>query len=592
MAIETRYGRLGAFLVAMPLGLTAAAAAAGETSTNLANGAALTIGIADPETGTEFKIPAATVPGDTIDVDVTGFASIGEGAPAVTLITVIDVSASAGANCGGGLPVSILDCEKQAALNLLNDPATASVFDYGIAAFANGSLTGDMQPGGGGEPLTTSNGQAQSVVNSAFAGTNGGLGLFTNKQVLGNSTNFEAGVAALNTIAGESSQPFIVAAFLSDGRSLRGNLAAVLPLVPSNVTIFTFAVGAGSSCGGSPTFGTLNEIAAAGSGQGMCTFVPDPSHLPDILPDVLGTMLTTVTLQGNEICAPTDCPQDGPTTFDFVETLPDLGPGDKTFCAAASGFAALDEQAIPTVEQCETIHVLQLIATPPTETNELGVDNEHTVFARILGPIGQPARNVEVEVISGPNLGQSDADTATVGVGQVSLAYQNPNQDTSGLGMDTIRVCTEIPDGSDMASCVELEKNWVDTIPPEPSCTETVNPHGNTIPPAGGTPNGGQNPDGFYQLGATDLVSAPDEITIEAKDLGSDMVLGTFAVGDNIKYTQAPGGKPGSKQMGSGNGQAGAIVAHLTGNGDLEITATDSEGNAASITCLVPPPPK
>jgi hypothetical protein len=39
-------------------------------------------------------------------------------------------------------------------------------------------------------------------------------------------------------------------------------------------------------------------------------------------------------------------------------------------------------------------------------------------------------------------------------------------------------------------------------------CTEYVNPHGKTIPPAGLTPpgtnpNGGENPDGFYQVGNT-----------------------------------------------------------------------------------------
>jgi hypothetical protein len=317
--------------------------------------------------------------------------------------------------------------------------------------------------------------------------------------------------------------------------------------------------------------------------------VPNPSNLPDILPDVLGTVLTSVAFEGDEICAPTDCPQDGPATFDFVETLAGLAPGATTFCATASGFAALD-QAIETVERCETIHVLQLIAGPLTETNELGADNEHTVLAQILGALGLPDRDVALEIIAGPNAGHTETTNAAVGAGQVPLTYQNPNQNTAGLGTDTIRVCTEIPAG--MASCIDLEKSWVDTTPPEPSCIETVNPHGETIPAAGGNGKGGQNPDGFYQLVATDLVSAPNQITIEAKDLGSGTVLGTFAVGDNIKYTQAPGGKPGSKKMGSGNGQAGAVVAHLTGNGDLEITATDSEGNAASITCLVPPPPK
>ena len=39
-----------------------------------------------------------------------------------------------------------------------------------------------------------------------------------------------------------------------------------------------------------------------------------------------------------------------------------------------------------------------------------------------------------------------------------------------------------------------------------PFCTETVNPHGQNVPPAGSTtlpgPNGGQNEDGFYKVGS------------------------------------------------------------------------------------------
>ena len=40
-----------------------------------------------------------------------------------------------------------------------------------------------------------------------------------------------------------------------------------------------------------------------------------------------------------------------------------------------------------------------------------------------------------------------------------------------------------------------------------PFCAESVNPHGQTTPPAGSTtlpgPNGGQNEDGFYRSGRT-----------------------------------------------------------------------------------------
>ena len=119
-------------------------------------------------------------------------------------------------------------------------------------------------------------------------------------------------------------------------------------------------------------------------------------------------------------------------------------------------------------------------------------------------------------------------------------------------------------------------------------CTEYVNPHGKTIPPAGLTPpgtnpNGGENPDGFYQVGNT---GGGDVLVI---DLGSGTVFGPFPGGTAIKYTQAPGKTPGSKKIGSTNGQAGAVSVHITGTGDFQIVPV---GGGTTQTCLVPPPPK
>jgi hypothetical protein len=112
-----------------------------------------------------------------------------------------------------------------------------------------------------------------------------------------------------------------------------------------------------------------------------------------------------------------------------------------------------------------------------------------------------------------------------------------------------------------------------------------VNPHGKTIPPAGLTPpgtnpKGGENPDGFYLLPGT----SDQEVTVT--DLGSGKSW-TFAGGSVIKYTQAPGGTPETKKIGSTTGQAGAVLVHITGTGDFQITL----GNVTQ-TCLVPPPPK
>ena len=122
----------------------------------------------------------------------------------------------------------------------------------------------------------------------------------------------------------------------------------------------------------------------------------------------------------------------------------------------------------------------------------------------------------------------------------------------------------------------------------EGGCKEYVNPHGKTIPPAGLTPpgtnpKGGENPDGFYQVGTT---GGPD---VFVTDLGSGQVFGPYPGGTVIKYTQAPGGTPSAKSIGSTNGEAGAVTVHITGTGDFQISPV---GGGPTQTCLVPPKPK
>ena len=66
---------------------------AGSNSTTLPNGAELTVSITSPVTGTEFEVP----PGQpSIDVPVSGTASVGLGDPDATFTYVIDVSGSTG----------------------------------------------------------------------------------------------------------------------------------------------------------------------------------------------------------------------------------------------------------------------------------------------------------------------------------------------------------------------------------------------------------------------------------------------------------------------------------------------------------------
>ena len=117
-----------------------------------------------------------------------------------------------------------------------------------------------------------------------------------------------------------------------------------------------------------------------------------------------------------------------------------------------------------------------------------------------------------------------------------------------------------------------------------PSCVESVNPHGQNTPPAGSTtlpgPNGGQNEDGFYKI-SSDVGTNVFVVT-------GGVTFGPFPSGSVVKYTQAPGSTPTSKTIGSQNGQAGAVITHITGPDELVVRSQDGR----TVTCLVPPPPK
>jgi hypothetical protein len=155
------------------------------------------------------------------------------------------------------------------------------------------------------------------------------------------------------------------------------------------------------------------------------------------------------------------------------------------------------------------------------------------------------------------------------------------------LGETTVRLIVTDDFGlSD--SCVAVV-TVVDTTQPTVGCVETVNPHGQTVPPAGSTtlpgPLGGQNDDGFYELFADDNCNDGVEIFVNG--------FGPFVSGDIVKITEAPGATPTSEEMGSTNGQAGAIAAHLILDSDPVVTAVDAAGNVSfPVDCLVPPPPK
>lgn len=117
-----------------------------------------------------------------------------------------------------------------------------------------------------------------------------------------------------------------------------------------------------------------------------------------------------------------------------------------------------------------------------------------------------------------------------------------------------------------------------------PTCVEWVNPHGQTIPPAGSTtlpgPRGGQNEDGFYKIGT------PDGSPVYVINADHSAQFGPFPSGTVVKITEAPGATPSIKSIGGPNS---AVKYHITLDTDPYLV---SAGNNTVTQCLVPPPPK
>ena len=183
-----------------------------------------------------------------------------------------------------------------------------------------------------------------------------------------------------------------------------------------------------------------------------------------------------------------------------------------------------------------------------------------------------PDCNAEADV----NDGSFDPD------GDAITLIQDPPGPYS-LGATTVTL--KVTDTHGAASTCTATVTVEDREPPVAVCSPTTNPAGGTVPPAGKNPKSGQNPDGFYQLFASDNCDSSPKIYV--KDLASAFIAGPFANGDKVKLTQAPGVTPNQ------NPGTGAIVAHIQVKGDARVYAVDAAGNLSTLCkCLVPPPPK
>jgi hypothetical protein len=579
-----RGARLVAVLAFVAM-LAALPAWAGSNSTTLPNGAALDVSIDSPADGTQFLADGAPV-----SVPVTGTASIGLGTPQATIVYVLDASGSTGN--GGGACGTILDCEKTFFTGL-NNTATSSgsINHVGFVVFGADAVSADMTPAGGDDPLGAP-ADGNTPIGSVVL-TNGGfnyhVGQYAPKNGNADGTNYVAALQATLAELNASTDPKKLVVFASDGVSNQGGLAAfntaVSQIQATGAIVNSIAIAGGACTGG--TDGDLQDVAVNG---GSCVAVPDPNDLPDLIPNLIGSTLTKVEMRvdGGTPTAVTTVPatpQAGPAMVNYSTSTAGLDPGSHEICVTAFGTDSTGGSA--DVTTCVDVGVYDLELTPETATNELGTDNEHKVTATLEGPAGAVGGYLVSFAVTGQNVGATGtcvpADCKTDASGQVTFTYSVPVANSS-LGTDTITASVTLADPTGATDTEDVTKDWVDTTPPVPACTPTTNPSGNNVPPAGNNPKSGQNPDGFYELTATDLVDDNPEITVSDTDSG--FVAGPYESGTKIKLVQAPGATPNVKPG------PGVIDWHITLKGDAIVTATDASGNSATISCKVPPPPK
>ena len=167
-------------------------------------------------------------------------------------------------------------------------------------------------------------------------------------------------------------------------------------------------------------------------------------------------------------------------------------------------------------------------------------------------------------------------------------ATQTVTSGTDAVFEETLTLAADAPEGADLGCEVSFTLNgepggegFVQTVsihvndvtPPVVSCEQGPNP-------AGQMPMGG-NPDGFFELVATDNVDGDLDVTLA--DSGSSWTSGPYAPGTTFKITQAPGTAPKIVAF------TGAVDWKVRIKGDLLVSATDAAGNTTTAICDVPP---
>lgn len=325
-------------------------------SANLSNGAELRIAIDSPSDGEVLEIQA---PDTSAGVAITGSASIGLGESGATIIYVMDESASTGQGAGTGCE-PILECEKQFFL-ALND----AVIDEGSV-----NLAGVVHYG-------TESTIAQELIDPTDEAVNNAI----NAAEPFGFTNCAAGLAdayELATSTANTNERTIVV-FASDGICNEGTSvdAQAAALGAIGAIVHTVAIGTDGSCTDDAGLGTLEQIAQNG---GSCTEVSDPSNLPEIIDDFIGSTLESLELTvdgANMGFLPNDdiggdLPVAGASTVAYSTVAEGLEPGAHQLCVTANGSSAMGDTGNATA--CVEITIELIEVSVPLVSCEHGVN--------------------------------------------------------------------------------------------------------------------------------------------------------------------------------------------------------------------------